>query len=277
MTAEVCIKRDLSRWPTCHCPPCMVQRRRMAKLRRTGRLPRPDPALAWERIDSWMGAGYSAAWIATACGLQMRNIESALSERNAGHVRKLGATVTGRIMAADIRTGTAGHCDALVARRRLQALACHGFDTSRLQAASGISFVTLASIRRGATKDITAARHHQIADLYELLSGRFGTSTEARRRATLAGWVPPLGWDNIDDPTETPNTGATSGWTSSQRFDLDDVEFLLDVAPYTLDQLAERLNVTKSAIEHACERGDRRDILTRLARNTTLRDRAQAA
>jgi hypothetical protein len=135
----------------------------------------------------------------------------------------------------------------------------------------------LASIRRGATKDITAARHHQIADLYELLSGRFGTSTEARRRATLAGWVPPLGWDNIDDPTETPDTGASSGWTSSQRFDLDDVDFLLDVTPYTLDQLAERLGVTKSAIEHACERKNRRDILTRLARNTVIRDRAQAA
>ncbi len=277
MSATVCIKRDLSRWPTCHCPPCKVQRRRMNKLRRTGRLPRPDPALAWARIDSWVSAGFSPAWIATACGLQVRNIESALSERTSGHLRKLGATVTARVLAADIRAGTAGTCDALGARRMLQALACHGFDTSRLQDASGISFTTLAAIRRGATTNITAARHHQIADLYEQLSGRFGTSTEAKRRATLAGWVPPLGWDNIDDPTETPDTGASSGWTSSQRFDLDDVDFLLDVTPYTLDQLAERLGVTKSAIEHACERKNRRDILTRLARNTVIRDRAQAA
>lgn len=277
MSATVCIKRDLSRWPTCHCPPCMVQRRRMNKLRRTGRLPRPDPALAWARIDAWVSAGFSPAWIATACGLQVRNIESALSERNAGHVRKLGATVTGRIMAADIRAGTAGHCDALVARRRLQALACHGFDTSRLQAVCGISFVTLAAIRRGATTNITAARHHQIRALYEQLSGQFGTSKETKRRATLAGWAPPLAWDNIDDPTETPKLGASSGWTSSQRFALDDVEFLLDAHPFTLDELAERLHVTKSAIEHACERKDRRDILHRLARNTTLRDRAQAA
>ena len=175
MTDVVCIKRDLSRWTTCHCPPCLIQRRRMNKLRRTGRLPRPDPALAWERIDAWTALGYSAAWIATACGLQKRNIESALSERNGGHLRKLGATVTGRIMGADIRTGTAGHCDALVARRRLQALACHGFDTSRLQAACGVSFVTLAEIRRGHTNVITAARHHQIADLYQALCGQFGT------------------------------------------------------------------------------------------------------
>ena len=263
MTAEVCIKRDLSRWPTCHCPPCMVQRRRMNKLRRTGRLPRPDPALAWARIDAWMGAGYSAAWIATACGLQMRNIESALSERNSGHVRKLGATVTGRIMGADIRTGTAGHCDALVARRRLQALACHGFDTSRLQAACGISFVTLAAIRRGATTNITAARHHQIRDLYEQLSGQFGTSKEAKRRATLAGWAPPLAWDNIDDPTETPNLGqrvdtemddvAIMRATHGDHVTLTKAERTVAVARLTAqglsaDQVAERLHVTQRTV-----------------------------
>jgi len=241
----------------------MIQRRRMNKLRRTGRLPRPDPATAWARIDAWTAAGYSAAWIATACGLQSRNIESALSERNGGHLRKLGATVTGRIMGADIRTGTAGHCDALVARRRLQALACHGFDTSRLQAACGVSFVTLAAIRRGHTNVITAARHHQIADLYQALSGQFGTSATTRARAQRLGWVPPMAWDDIGDPTEDPTVArpadtelddvAIMRATHGDHVTLTKPERAVAVARLTAqglsaDQVAERLCVTTRTV-----------------------------
>jgi hypothetical protein len=207
--------------------------------------------------------GYSAAWIATACGLQVRNIESALSERNSGHLRKLGATVTGRIMAADIRAGSAGHCAALVARRRLQALACHGFDTSRLQAVCGVSFVTLASIRRGQTNVITAVRHHQIADLYEQLSGSFGTSTNARARAKALGWVPPMGWDNIEDPAEDPTVVrpvdtlvddvAVMRATHGDRVTLTKPERLAAVAHLTAqgltdEQVADRLNICTQTV-----------------------------
>ena len=263
MTDQVCIKRDLSRWTVCHCPRCLVLRRRMNKIRRTGRLTRPNPGLAWARIDGWVAAGFSPAWIATACGLQPQNIESALTERNAGHLRKLGPVVTTRILAADIRTGTAGRCDALVARRRLQALACHGWDTSRLQAACGISFVTLASIRRGATKYITAARHHQIRGVYKQLAGQFGTSTTTKARAQRLGWVPPMGWDDITDPDEDPTTAipvdtevddvAIMRATYGDRVHLTNSERTVAVDQCTTqglsaDQVAELLHVTSRTV-----------------------------
>jgi DNA-binding CsgD family transcriptional regulator len=204
----VCIKRALSTWTTCHCPDCRVLHRRLCKLQGAGALHRLDPDLAWARIDAWTAAGYSPAWISSACGLQPRNIESALTERKAGHVRRLGAKVTAIVLAADIKAGTAGKVPALVARRQLQALACHGFDTSRLDAASGISFVSLAAIRRGATATITAAHHHRIGQVYADLSGSFGTSNIAKANARRLGWAPPFAWDNIEDPDETPNLGG---------------------------------------------------------------------
>lgn len=204
----VCIKRSLSTWTSCRCPACRVAHRRLCKLSRNGRLARPDPAAAWARIDAWTAAGFSPTWIESACGLPARNIESVLTERAAGHVRKLGAKATAMVLAGDIRAGSAGFGPALGARRRLQALACHGFDTTQLQGASGISFVTLAAIRRGATTRVSAVHHHRIADVYEGLCGGFGTSPAAVARGRRLGWVPPLGWDDIDDPTEHPVTGT---------------------------------------------------------------------
>jgi hypothetical protein len=177
------------------------------KLHQAGALPKPDPTPAWARIDAWTLAGFTPAWIASACHLEPRTIETALAEQRAGHTRTLGAVITRRILAADITKGTAGRCTALPARRRLQALACHGYDTSRIQAASGLSFTTLAAIRRGATQTVTAAHHHQIAATYNELCETFGDSTTAKARATRLHWAPPWAWDNIADPTEHPGPG----------------------------------------------------------------------
>jgi len=218
----VCIKRGLSTWTSCRCPPCRALTHRLVKLSGAGALPRPDPAAAWARIDAWTAAGYTPAWISTACGLQPRNIESALTERRAGHVRKLGAKAAAMVLAGDIAAGSAGFGPALGARRRLQALACHGFDTSRIQALSGIHFVTLAAIRRGATTQISAAHHHTIVGLYEGLCGQFGTSGAARARAARLGWVPPWAWDHIDDPGEHPAGGNALHVTRSDQI-LDQV------------------------------------------------------
>jgi len=223
-----------------------------------------------------MGAGYSPTWIADACGLRPRSIITALTERNGGHVRRMGAVTTARVLAADIETGTAGRGPALAARRQLQALACHGYAASRLQGASGISFVTLAAIRRGATQTITAAHHHAIAGMYGELCGTFGDSTEARRRALALGWAPPFAWDDITDPNALPDLGEPTRRRAAphQRFTLEDLDFLLEGDPMTLDQMASRLHVDPSAIEHACARGERRDILARMARNKAVREYA---
>src|SRR3546814_4274182 len=43
-------------------------------------------------------------------------------------------------------------------------------------------------------------------------------SATTKRRAARAGWPPPLAWDNIDDPNETPDLGAPGG----RGIDLDE-------------------------------------------------------
>src|SRR5207248_8683430 len=47
----------------------------------------------------------------------------------------------------------------------------------------------------------TAAK---VANLFERWSATRGPSVRARNHAAKLGWLPPLAWDNIDNPAEQP-------------------------------------------------------------------------
>lgn len=59
---------------------------------------------------------------------------------------------------------------------------------------------------------VTGVLARATRDLYEELSSvrpEGWTANRCRRMAVSKGWVPPLAWDDIDDPNEQPNLGGT--------------------------------------------------------------------
>ena len=189
MTA--CIRRQHSRWTTCPCDDCMVDRRRVAKLKRCGFLERTPSAAAWERLDEWVAAGFSSTWIASAADIPVRGIQTAIEEhRTTGYRRDFGHERAHAIVTTDITTATTGLRDTTGTLRRLRALAVNGWTCEMLGQLCGVSFVTLASCRRGQSKKIRAHLWHAIRDLYDGLENMPGVSREATRRALQLGWCP---------------------------------------------------------------------------------------
>lgn len=60
-------------------------------------------------------------------------------------------------------------------------------------------------------KAINAHDWRLVDAAYEALSGTPGPSEKSRRRAAAQGYVPPLAWDDIDDPAETRTADESRG------------------------------------------------------------------
>lgn len=194
-----CIRRPHAVWTTCKCDACAPVVRRISKANREGRFHRVPSEAAWVRIIEWDQAGFTAAWIASVCGMAPSGISSILADwRVRGAARKIGPRYSRQIIQADIWSGTAGRAPTLGSQRRLQALAWLGYSGTAIQAETGISFVTIAQIQRGETSFIRASQHHAIKDAYERLecTPRVGPQSVAHARRN--GWLPPATWDNPD-------------------------------------------------------------------------------
>lgn len=92
----------------------------------------------------------------------------------------------------------------LGAQRRLQALSAIGYPIADLTRETGMSQDPVQKIRAGDRQRITRRSHDRIAAAFGRLSMTPGPSNSARLRAAARGWLPPLVWDDPDDPAETP-------------------------------------------------------------------------
>lgn len=90
---------------------------------------------------------------------------------------------------------------ALGAERRVQGLMRLGYSHAVISSTAG---VTSYAFTRGVYRRITAEHWRAIDDTYERLSGRRGPSEVTARRAERRGLLPPLAWDDIDNPHERP-------------------------------------------------------------------------
>jgi len=103
-----------------------------------------------------------------------------------------------------------GLVDATGTRRRLEALAALGWSATQIgwhlhrPYASSRSLVS--SWRHRSRRVIDARTAAQVAEVYEQLRHRRGTSGKVRVHALKAGCLPPDAWDglDIDDPTADP-------------------------------------------------------------------------
>lgn len=92
----------------------------------------------------------------------------------------------------------------LGAERRVHALQALGWPPRMLSAHIGMSEDWLHATIRTKSGRIYRHNFNRIVALYDEFSMKIGPSDITRRRAQLAGWAPPLAWDDIDDKDERP-------------------------------------------------------------------------
>ena len=145
--------------------------------------------------------------------------------------------------------------DGRGARRRLQALACHGWTIAALATRLGLTREALSARVHCAT--VTVATHRALDELYEQLWDRrpvpdvdvpAGMIVRTERRARARGWVPPLAWDDIDADPEPP-TASVDGEVDSVAVDLAVAGY-----PQTLTIVERRIAVARL---HRLELNDR--------------------
>jgi len=231
--------------------------------------------MGWKRIARAAGIDCSVMW-KLLYGDPSRPQAPSSRIRPATEAKILGVTLNLAGGAKVDSTGTT---------RRIQALVAVGWSQSKIAARLGVTpanFTALAHGRRG----VTTARAKAVAALYDQLWDQTPPHTEWRDHiaysrslsyAAKAGWVVPMAWDEdaIDDPDATPDLGEQEQVAHRpQKFSIEDVDFILDNDPLTIDQLADRLHVSRNTIEIRLARSDRRDLLARMIHNKTVQENA---
>lgn len=95
--------------------------------------------------------------------------------------------------------------DATGSVRRVRALVALGWNFRALAREAGYSVRTVQDLGYARRSRITRHTARWVADLYERLSATPGGSKYALTVAGRYGWVPPLAWDDIDDPDCVPD------------------------------------------------------------------------
>lgn len=223
---------------------------------------------ARQRLAEWREGGATYGEIADHVGLTDSLIWDVLHEK-----RPIIYTRSARTILA-----AKGHpVTVLGATRRVQALVRLGYSTPRIAAACNVSHDTIVDVRRRQPQFMARKVREGIVAGYEALSMRIPTGetkqeragiTRARNTAERNGWPPPLAWDDIDDPNETPDTGwkPLSIGPSSRRVAvmIEDAEWLADDGMNLTGVLA-RLKVKANTFRDQCRRAGRDDLYWRLA------------
>jgi len=215
-----------------------------------------------EHVARLQEAGWSLQLIGLRAGMS-RSAVGAMVHRHPERTRAVNARAILALRPDDLveQQRPGGRVSALGARRRVGALMALGWTYDDLQARSG---VFVRAVMRRDQETVTVRVHRAIADLYDDLCMTPGPSPLTRARALRAGHAPPLAWDDIDDPTATPNYGTTT----AREAPLDDWIHLvrLGVSP----ELATRqCGTTTAALERAAYRHHRTDVLHHLGIHTT--------
>lgn len=210
-----CSRREGSRYSACRCAGCIAHRSRTRKLHRAGLTPTNRSEQAWRVIHGWLAQGWTTRAIAEVTGLRYQSLYQTLSRhRRTGRQHRWSHRSAEAIIATHQRQPTtAGYVGGLGATRRLQALSALGYSVADIVAATGLPQATVSVIRSGAHTRVRPSTDATIREVYERLSMRLPTArassvTQARAYARRRRWAPPLAYEDIDDPRETPRANV---------------------------------------------------------------------
>lgn len=144
----------------------------------------------------------------------------------------------------DVMSGRPRVINATGTRRRLEALMWLGWSRATIGSRAGIGATNMTRLRNAPT--VTSATAARIARVFDELSMTLPPNTQAaanvRNLARRRGYLPPLAWDDIDDPAERP--ACTTG--HRRKDDIDDVVVERVLAGERLStSLAEKHEITR--------------------------------
>jgi hypothetical protein len=193
--------------------------------------------------------------------------------------RSLGCTCDG-CRAADSRrskrnrfarlTGSPGLLPTIVVTRRIHALAAIGWTYDEIGPRLGVTAQNVCYLAGRTSGMVERGIAQRVMRLYDELSGTPGPSNIGRRRAVARGWAPPLAWDDIDDPNETPNLGQRT-----RGIDIDEWLYLVRNGEEP-NRAAERCGVQITAVERAAHRQGRPDV-AQMASSARIREEKKAS
>lgn len=254
----------------CRCTPCTDAHREYAAARRRriayGQpAPYVDAAPVQAHITRLREAGMSQQDIANAMGWQSKG-RLYYVMRNPRLRRETAAgllAIEPGVSLADLEAGR--QVDATGTRRRLEALACLGWSLRSLADALGVNRELLEQACR--RRYVTAETARLVGWMYDRMSmtprtGPVRAVAMTRNRAARLGFVPPLAWDDIDDPAETPNVGV-----KGRGLDLDEWLHLV-LGGESPEQAARRCRSQVSDVQRAAREQGRPDVLRAIAEYT---------
>ena len=191
----------------CRCSECVTQTKKYDKGRRIDQargishLTTPERAI--KHIEYLVNMGVSRRTIAASIGYTSDTGLNFLLKRN--RIR----TVTERKILAvkpNVELAHKGWVSAVGSRRKLQALAYMGWTLRYVCQQAHINNDTGSVIRLNKVTRIEERVASAIDNVYKELHMINGGDIRSHKKAIANGWMPPMAWDNIDDPDEEPKT-----------------------------------------------------------------------
>lgn len=163
-----------------------------------------------DHLDSLVAMGFSWGAIMSAAGMRSSTPAYAYA-RGTENTYMLHGRVYLELTPEAIFDRAAPDCKvaSFAARRRYQALQWMGWPQAVIEATA----VELTGNHAWCNmllpdERIAAKRHRAMRAAFDALSMRQGPSRHTAAMARTKGFLPPLAWDNIDDPNEQPSVDA---------------------------------------------------------------------
>ena len=219
-----------------------------------------------ERVAALLAAGATCRSIAAATGLTPSGVWG-VQRPDQTRVQRRTADLIAAVSLRDCIAAHTGLVPAAGTIRRIRALMALGWRHDDLAAHSGIQTHIVVSAPR---RYVEARTHRAILATYDALWSTPGPSQRTRNRAAREGWPSPLAWDDetIDDPAATPWTDSAPRGAHVPGNGVVNRDSLTDCAEWglTVSEAADRLGVSRDAIEHGITR-HAPELRARFARN----------
>ena len=226
-----------------------------------------DAEPAREHVKALMAAGMPYRKIADAVSVAHRRVSTLVYGRSHQPPPRLIRPEFSAALLA-IENPRPERVPGLGASRRIRGLQALGHRPAVLAEALGVSERRISQFANLAEPVIMRETHDRIAALYARLSMVLPEPKDARdahniamcrRRAQRRHWLPPLAWDDVDDPAEQP-----IDW---QYRPGDRADQLRDLAEQGvgITEACRRLKVGRESLERFCQRRGLSDVYHQLA------------
>ena len=207
-----------------------------------------DPTPARERLALLRQRGVTIAMLGKH-GLSkfgVRGIETAERIRRITEIKVMSVPIPAEMVP------TCADVDATGTARRIQALVAMGWPQSLIAAELGTAQNAVSAM--ALRQKVTAERAIAVRELFGRWAMTPGPSNVSRTRARSKGWVTILGWNDIDDPDETPNLGTDEKVSFPDKY-----HELRHHVGLPNEQIAEVMGIELKSLERQLNRYDMSD------------------